>query len=145
MKAFLLFSAGFIVCAGAFLGLWRLGLVHNSLLDGLRADASTTVTVVEKVVAPNGEFVATLNRAENAVGWCELRLNVTRNGEAFDWEREYVSIAGCDTQLALQWSADTQLTVTYWNSDPTKAIHTYQQYHSKDSAVKISYLFKQSQ
>ena len=142
MKSFLLFCAGFIACGAVFWGLWRVGVLHNSLLDGLRGD-TTTVKVVQEVAAPNGQYVATLNRAGNAVGWCELRLNVNRKGEAFDWEHQFVSITGCDTQLELHWSDDSQLAVTYWNSDPTKLFHTYQQFHSEDGAVKISYNFKQ--
>src|SRR6266576_4504342 len=113
MKSFLLFCAGFIACGAAFFGLWRSGVLHNSLLDGLRADATTTVKVVQEVAAPNGQYVARLNRAGDAVGWCELRLNVNRKGEAFDWEHKFVSITGCDTQLDLQWSDDSHLTVTY--------------------------------
>lgn len=145
MKPFLLFWAGFIACAGAFLGLWRIGLVPNSLLDGLRSDATTTVTAVEKLAAPNGQHVATLNRAGNAVGWCELRLNVTRTGEAFDWEHEFDAITGCETQLALHWLTDSELEVTYGNADPTQTIHTSQGFRSKDGAVRIYYNFKQPQ
>jgi len=143
MKSLLLFSAGFLACAGAFLGLWRVGVLPNSLLDDLRSDSTTTVQVVNKIAAPNGEYLATVNKAENAVGWCELRINVNRKDETFDWEHEYVSITGCDTQLDLRWQDNSHLVIAYWNSDPMKGVKTYQQFLSKDRAVNISYIFKQ--
>jgi hypothetical protein len=143
MKSFLLFWAGFMACAGAFLGLWRVGIIPNSLLDDLRSDSTTTVQVVKKLAAPNGEYVATINKAGNAVGWCEFRINVNRKDEAFDWEHEYAFITGCDTQLDLRWQDNTHLAISYWNDDPAKGVHTDQQFLSKDRAVNISYNFKQ--
>jgi hypothetical protein len=143
MKSFLLFCAGFIISAAAFLGLWRLGFIHNSFLDGFRRDATVTVKAVQIVAASDDHYVATLNRAGDALGWCELRLNVNRKGEAFDWEREFVSITGCDTQIDLRWQDNADLSVTYGAADPTKGIHTYQQFRSEDGAVKISYNLKQ--
>ncbi len=142
MKSLLLFWVGFIACAGAFLGLWRVGIIPNSLLDDLRSDATTTVQVVNKLAAPNGEYVATINKAGDAVG-CELRINVNRKDEAFDWEHEFVSLTGCDTQLDLRWQDNTHLAIAYWNSDPIKGVHTYQQFLSKDRVVKISYVLRQ--
>jgi hypothetical protein len=143
MKSFWLFCAGFLACAGASLGLWRVGLIPNPLLADLRSDSTATVQVVKKLAPPNGEYVATINKAGNAVGWCEFRISVDRKDQAFDWEHEYVSITGCDTQLDLRWRDNTHLAISYWNDDPAKGVHTYQQFLSKDRAVNISYIFKQ--
>lgn len=145
MKAVLLFCAGFIACAGAFLGLWRVGVLPNSLLDSLRGDSTTTVQIVNTIAAPNGEYLAIINKAGNAAGWCELRINVNRRDEAFDWEHEFVSITGCNTLLDLHWQDNTHLAIAYWNSDPFKGIHTYQQFLSEDGRVNISYVYRQPQ
>jgi hypothetical protein len=145
MKASLLFCAGFIACAGAFLGLWRVGILPNSLLESFRSDATTTVHVINTLATPNGEYVATINKAENAVGWCELRINVNRKNEAVDWEHEYVSLTGCETHLDLHWPDNTHLAIEYWSSNPVKGVHTYQQFLSKDGRVNISYNYKPQQ
>lgn len=122
------------------MGLWLVGVIPNSVLDELRG---TTVQLVNKVAAPNGEYVASINKAGKAVGWCELRINVHRKDETFDWEHEFIFITGCDTQLDLRWQDNTHLAITYGNSDPAKRVHTYQQFQSKDRRVNISYALKQ--
>ena len=126
------------------MGLWRVGLLPNTIFDALRGD-TTTVQLINKLASPSGEYKATINKAGNAEGWCELRISVNRKDEAFDWEREFVSITGCDTQLDLRWQDNTHLAIEYWNSDPVKGVRSYQRFLSEDSRVNISYVYRQPQ
>jgi hypothetical protein len=143
MKKLSLFFAGFLTATCACVVLWRLNVLPNSLLDELTERDKANVEVLGNLPSPGGEYVVTTNKASNRTGWCEVRLNVHKKNEPFDWEYEFVCVAGCDTQLEQRWEDDRHLSITYSSRDIAKAIKTYQQFWSKDKAVRISYALKQ--
>lgn len=124
-----LFSAIFLLFAINYLGF---GIIYSP----------TTVNVINSATSPDGEFLATTNRASNNNGWCEERTNVHKKDESFDWEREYVFNIGCGSYVQLIWKDNRNLEITYsYNKDGIAS--TSQQLLSKNKDVKISYILKQ--
>lgn len=142
-KSSLYFLAGFLIAAGLFGGLWHFRLVPNYLLDAIANRDNTIVNVTGNLPSPNKEYVATTTKVGNGSDWCEVRINVHKYNEQFDWEYEYVCITGCDTQLGFKWENDKNLNINYSSSEFAKGVRTYQQFWSKDNTVKISYTLKQ--
>ena len=141
-RSVIYFAAGFLACLGSLVLLSRVGIIHNKLLDAMTGYESTTVKLVSDLPSPNLQYVATTNKVGNGTGWCEVRINVHKKDEVFDWEHDFVCITGCDTKLDLKWEDEKHLTVSYSAGDVAKGVHTYQQFRSKDSLVSIAYLLE---
>lgn len=139
----LYFSAGVLACAGLLGGVWHLGWIRNELLDAVAGVERASIEVVDSSLSPTQKYVATTHKVSDNSGWCELRTNVHSSNQAFDWEREFVLIADCDSRLELKWNTNTDLTIFYSDGNPDNGIKTYQQFRSEDGLVKISYILKQ--
>lgn len=143
MKKLLLFLAGFLTAICSFFVLWRLNILHNSLLDAFTDRDKASVESISHITSPNGQYIATTNKVSDRTGWCELRINVHKKDESFDWEQDYTCITNCETQLEQKWQDDQHLDILYWSNDESKGVKTYQQFWSKDKAVQIFYTLKQ--
>lgn len=143
MKKLIFFCVGFVTALGVFFVLWRLNVLHNSLLDILADRDRASVEAVSTISAPNGQYIAATNRVSDRTGWCEIRINVHRKDEPFDWQEDYVCVTGCETRLEQRWQDDRQLNILYSSSDTTHAVKIYQRFWSKDRAVQIAYTFRQ--
>ena len=105
-------------------------------------DSPTIVKVITSAASPDGDFLATTNRASNNSGWCEERTNVHKRDETFDWEREYIFDIDCGSDVELKWKDNRNLEIIYsYNNE--SVVRTSQQFMSKNKDVKISYILKQ--
>lgn len=105
-------------------------------------ESPTSVKVINSIASPNGEFLATTNRASNKNGWCEERTNVHKKNETFDWEREYVFDIDCGSEVELKWKDNRNLEINY-SYNKNGIVRTTQEFASKTNDVNISYFLKQ--
>lgn len=133
MKSFLSYLTG---AAAAVLLLFALN--HF----GLFFDSPAGVAIVSRIASPDNVFVATTQQASNARGWCEIRINVDRNGAAFDWEREYVFNTDCGSNTEIKWEGNRNLLIGY-SYNKSGEVRTFRQFRSKDKEVSISYVLNQ--
>lgn len=125
---------------GVFTAFVVLGALY--LIFSPSFESRATVNLISNVASPDGEFIATTNRASNRNGWCEQRTNVHRKNEGFDWETEFVFIINCGSEVEPKWKDNKNLVITYSYNDAGIA-KTSQEFTSKNKDVNISYVLKQ--
>lgn len=133
MRRFLYFLSGILTAILLLFGLNYFGL--------LLFDSPASVIVIDKIVSPDGMFMATTNQASNNKGWCEIRTNVHKNGETFDWEREFVFNTDCGSDTEIKWEGNRNLNISY-SYNKNGDVRTSRQFQSKDKEVSISYFLK---
>ena len=100
--------------------------------------------VLDAVTSPTGEWTATRYTVMGggAPGWCSQRVDVHRSDRPFDLEAaiddfEPVSTAGCSVDLALEWTGDSRLEISYpLHPD---GVTVFQRPRSPDRGVRVDY------
>lgn len=133
MRSFLYFLAGVFTAILFLFGLNYFGFLF---------DSPTSVNVIDKVASPDGAFIATTNKASNKNGWCEIRTNVHKSVEVFDWKGEFVFNVDCGSEIEIKWEGNRNLVINYSYNDSGE-VRTFRKFHSKDKEVSISYFLKQ--
>lgn len=138
-----LFILGAITAILLMFGAWRFGLMSNSLADTIADEVTTEVELLQSLPSPNSEYRVTANKVSNSRDWCEVRINVHKNNQPFDWEHDFICMTDCKTQTRMTWTSDNNLVIYYSNDDASAAVKTSQTFHSEDNAINISYVFQQ--
>jgi hypothetical protein len=129
--------------------LWGFGLILQNAFD-FGGGGGETVTVLNTVPAPDGEYVATTYSAMGggAAGWCFKRVTVNNKLAPFDWNKEkqrggFSFDVSCHSDIDLNWDGNRELVVAYTGSDSQGWISVSHRPTSEDGAVRIKYVAKQ--
>ena len=146
-KPIVYYLAGVLTVLAVLAVLWGVGLMFQNIFDC--GGGGETVTVLDNVPSPDGEYVATTYSAMGggAAGWCFKRVTINKKLAPFSWDKEkerggYSFDVSCHSNIELRWDSNRELVIAYTGSDNQTGISISQVPRSEDGAVKIKYVAK---